>query len=90
MLYEVITNHGDIIRNWALEGYGIIMLSDWDVADDLRSGTLVRVLPDYSQPADVMVVTSGRMTSSAKIRNSVEFLIAQLREGPFALQAMGF
>ncbi len=87
---RVGSNHGDIIRNWALDGYGIIMLSDWDVADDLRSGALVRVLPDHSQPADVMLVTSGRMTSSAKIRNSVEFLIEQLREGPFALQAMGF
>ena len=84
------SNHGDIVRNWALDGYGIIMLSDWDVVDDLRSGAFVRILPHHSQPADVMAVTTRRMTTTAKIRHSMEFLINQLREGSFALQGQGF
>ena len=54
------------MRNWALDGYGIIMLSDWDVADDLRSGAFVRVLPNHCQPADVMAVTTSRMTTTAR------------------------
>ena len=86
---RVGSNQGDIVRNWALDGHGIIMLSDWDVADDLRNGKLLRVLPNHSQPADVMAVTTGRLASTAKIRHSMEFLISQLREGPFALQGMG-
>jgi LysR family transcriptional activator of dmlA len=80
------SNHGDIIRNWALDGYGIIMLSDWDVADDLDSGALVRVLPRHAQPADVMAVTAIRSASSARIRHTVEFLVSQLREGRYALR----
>ncbi len=87
---RVGSNQGDIVRNWALDGHGIIMLSDWDVADDLNDGKLVRVLPNHSQPADVMAVTTSRLASTAKIRYSMEFLISQLREGPFALQGMGF
>ena len=87
---RVGSNQGDIVRNWALDGYGIIMLSDWDVADDLKSGALTRVLPNHSQPADVMAVTTGRLSTTAKIRHSMEFLISQLREGPFALKGMAF
>lgn len=84
------SNHGDIVRNWALDGYGIIMLSDWDVADDIDRGTLVRVLPEHSQAADVMAVTTTRVAATAKIRHAMEFLTSQLREGPFALRGMGF
>jgi LysR family transcriptional activator of dmlA len=82
------SNHGDIIRNWALDGYGIIMLSDWDVAADLDSGALIRVLPGHAQAADVMAVTHP--ASSAKIRHAVEFLMAQLREGRYSLRGLGF
>jgi len=82
------SNHGDIVRNWALEGCGIIMLSDWDVADDLQRGTLVRVLPEHSQSADVMAVTTCRSDGQAKIRQGLELLTDQLRNGPYALRAM--
>jgi LysR family transcriptional regulator, transcriptional activator for dmlA len=87
---RVGSNQGDIVRGWALDGYGIIMLSDWDVADDLKRGKLVRVLSQHSQAADVMAVTSGRLATTAKVRQSMEFLIDQLREGPFALQGQGY
>jgi len=83
------SNHSDIVRAWALDGYGIIMLSDWDVAGELASGELVRVLPAHSQPADVWAVTHSRLASTAKVRCGIEFLIAQLRAGPFSLHARG-
>lgn len=84
------SNHGDIVRNWALDGYGIIMLSDWDVVDDLASGALVRVLPNHAQAADVMAVTTQRPAASARLRRALDFLVAQLREGPYALKGQGF
>jgi LysR family transcriptional activator of dmlA len=82
------SNHGDIMRDWALEGYGIIMLSDWDVADDLASGALVRVLSKHGQRADVMAVTTTRSASSAKIRHTLEFLVGELREGQYSLHGL--
>ena len=87
---RVGSNQGDIVYGWALDGYGIIMLSEWDVANNLKDGTLVRVLPQHSQAADVVAVTSGRQATTAKVRQTMEFLIDQLREGPFALQAKGY
>jgi LysR family transcriptional activator of dmlA len=82
------SNHSDIVRGWALDGYGIIMLSDWDMATEIRSGAVVRVLPQYSQSADVWAVTPARLAGTAKVRFSIEFLIDQLRAGPFALDVL--
>ncbi len=82
------SNHSDMVRSWALNGYGIIMFSDWDIAADIKSGKMIRVLPLHSQPADVWAVTPARLASSAKVRFSIEFLIDQLRSGPFALQGI--
>jgi LysR family transcriptional activator of dmlA len=85
----IASNHSDIVQCWALEGYGVIMASIWDVASSLESGALVRVLPQHLQPADVWAVTSARASSSAKIRVCVEFLKEQLTRGPYALKTRG-
>jgi LysR family transcriptional regulator, transcriptional activator for dmlA len=78
-------NHSDVVRNWALDGHGIVMLSSWDVAPELKEGTLERVLPGYSQVADVWAVTATRLADSAKVRICVEFLAQHLTKGKFAL-----
>jgi LysR family transcriptional activator of dmlA len=67
-------NNGEIVRQWAIDGHGIILRSLWDVAGDLRDGTLLRILPEYSQDADVWAVYPSRLTTSAKVRVCVEFL----------------
>ncbi|HWT39019.1 MAG TPA: LysR family transcriptional regulator [Paraburkholderia sp.] len=85
----IASNHSDIVQQWALEGYGVIMASVWDVASSLESGKLVRVLPQHYQPADVWAVTSARASSSAKIRVCVEFLKEHLTRGPHALKTRG-
>jgi LysR family transcriptional activator of dmlA len=78
-------NHSDVVRNWALDGHGIVMLSSWDIAPELKHGTLLRVLPGYSQVADVWAVTATRLSDSAKLKICVEFLAKHLTQGKFAL-----
>lgn len=39
-----------VLRDWARAGAGIAYVPDWLVADELRSGALKRVLPDWSSP----------------------------------------
>jgi LysR family transcriptional activator of dmlA len=79
------SNHGDIVRQWALAGHGIILRAAWDVAASLRASELIAVLPEYRQPAEVWAVTTARLASSAKVRVCVQFLQEQLTRGPFAL-----
>ena len=39
------------VLNWALEGHGILMRAEWDVAKYLRSGRLRQVLDNWQTPA---------------------------------------
>ena len=68
------SNHGEIVLQWALHGRGILLRSMWDVGPMLAEGSLVRVLNDYSQSANVWAVYATRLANSAKLRVSVEFL----------------
>ena len=78
-------NHSDVVRTWALEGLGIVMLSSWDAAPELKSGAFQRVLPGYSEVADVWAVTAARASDSPKIKVCIEFLQKHLTRGKFAL-----
>lgn len=67
-------NNGEMVRQWAVDGHGIILRSTWDVRSELEAGRLVQVLPQYCQPADVWAVCPTRLSVSAKVRVCVEFL----------------
>lgn len=67
-------NNGEIVRQWAIDGHGIILRSMWDVRQEIEAGLLVPVLPEYSQQADVWAVYPSRLSVSARVRVCVEFL----------------
>lgn len=67
-------NNGEIVRQWAIDGHGIILRSTWDVSREIESGVLVPVLPQYFQQADVWAVYPSRLSVSAKVKVCVEFL----------------
>ena len=75
------TNHGEVAVQWALAGRGIVLRSMWDVRPLLESGTLVQVLPDVTQSANVWAVYPARVAASAKVRVCVEFLGEELGSG---------
>ncbi|MEO5867998.1 MAG: LysR family transcriptional regulator [Sphingomonas sp.] len=61
------SNDGSVVRGWALTGRGIVIRSEWDVADDLASGRLRRVLPDWEVPAaDVVAILGPRHGRSGR------------------------
>lgn len=71
------TNDGEVALNWALDGHGILMRAEWNLASHLSSGRLVEVLSDYeTPPADIYAVYLERLNLSAK----VSFFIKHLRE----------
>lgn len=82
---RLASNNAEIVRGWGADGHGILLQSRWDVGDDLRAGRLRHVLPEWTQPATLWAVSTVRLGQSAKVRVCVEFLRAQLAQGPFAL-----
>ena len=67
-------NNGEIVRQWAIDGHGIILRSTWDICREIEAGVLVPVLPQYFQQADVWAVYPSRLSVSAKVKVCVEFL----------------
>jgi len=56
---KLACNDGNVIKQWALDGYGIISRSEWDVAPELKNGSLVRLLSDYELPTANIVALLG-------------------------------
>ena len=74
-------NNGDLIRDAAVAGLGIVRLPDFIVADALRSGQLVPVLEAFLPGAtSVYAVYPQHRQSSVTIRAFVEFLRKHLRK----------
>jgi Transcriptional regulator len=74
------SNHGEIVHQWCLDGQGVALRSAWDVKENIDSGRLVHILPEYYQPANIWAVYVSRLATSAKVRVTVEFLRDYFRE----------
>jgi LysR family transcriptional regulator, transcriptional activator for dmlA len=75
-------NDGHIAVQWALEGYGIILRSAYDVESLIAAGKLKRLLPQYrSGDFDIYAVYSQRQNVPAKIRSFIDFLVARFAPG---------
>lgn len=82
------SNDGEVALNWALNGHGILMRAEWDLAKYLRSGRLELVLSDYATPAaDIHAVYPERHQLSAKVRAFIEFLGAHFETNADARSA---
>jgi DNA-binding transcriptional LysR family regulator len=72
-------DNGDIIRLAALAGAGVVFQPWFIVGDDIASGKLVHLLPEWhSAELGVYAVYPSRKHLSAKVRTFVDFLVAAL------------
>lgn len=78
------SNSGEMVRDWCLAGHGIMLRSLWDIAPQLASGELVRVLPQYAMPdADIHWVAPWRPKTPRRVRLLVDHLAEQFRGEPW-------
>ena len=70
------SNDGDIVLGWALDGHGILIRSEWDLAKYLESGRLKVILPEFNLPsADLFVYYVNRRNQTARARAFIDFLV---------------
>ena len=75
------TDDGDVLRNWALDGHGIANRPLYEVADDLRDGSLVEVLPDNRPlPAQFGALTPHRRLQDPKVRMFADYAVRELKK----------
>ncbi|MBB4008823.1 LysR family transcriptional regulator [Allorhizobium taibaishanense] len=73
---RLITNSSEVIREAVLSGLGIALRSTWDIGAELRSGRLVRVLPNYEGARNISLsaVYPSRQFLPAKVRLFIDYL----------------
>jgi DNA-binding transcriptional LysR family regulator len=77
------SNDGDIVLRWALDGHGILIRSEWDLAKYVQSGRLKLVLPNTVLPsADLFVYYPSQRNQTARARAFIDFLIDHF-QAPF-------
>lgn len=76
-------NNGDLLREAAIAGMGIIEQPSFIVGDAIRQKKLVPLLPDYDRPKlAIYAVYPNRKHLSAKVRTFVDYLADRFSENP--------
>ncbi|CAM2160640.1 MULTISPECIES: LysR family transcriptional regulator [Paraburkholderia] len=77
---DILTNNGATMRQMTLEGLGISRLGLFHIKDDLASGRLVELLPDYNPGdiEDIHVIFSNQRHMTARVRVFIDFLVETL------------
>lgn len=69
------SNDGSAVLRWALDGRGIVVRSEWEIAGHIARGELTPLLAEWSLPnADIHAIYLERNRLSAKLRAFVDFL----------------
>lgn len=78
------SNSGEMVRDWCIAGHGIMLRSLWDIAPQLSSGQLNRVLPNCAMhDADIHWLAPYRAQMPLRIRLLQDFLTDRLGEEPW-------
>ena len=68
-------SNGQMLASLAAAGLGVVYTPDFIVADEIRAGKLVRLLPNYRPPrSPIAAVYPSRRHLSAKVRVVVDYL----------------
>lgn len=71
----IIANNGEVLREAALDGQGVITGPSFLTGDAIRDGRLVEILTEYAQaPFGIFAVYPHNRHLSAKVRSFVDFL----------------
>ncbi|MGY3041172.1 DNA-binding transcriptional LysR family regulator [Rhodanobacter sp. TND4EL1] len=77
------SNLGELLRDAVMAGLGIAQHSVWHVHEELRSGRLQQVLPDYPiATTGIHAVMPQRRLMPPRVRAFVDFLAERLGEQP--------
>jgi DNA-binding transcriptional LysR family regulator len=81
---SLTANNGDVLRQAAVAGLGVIASPTFMVCDDLRDGRLEPVLRDYEPPnRGIYAVYPHNRHLSAKVRVFVDYLVEALASPPW-------
>ncbi len=85
---SLAANNGDVLRQAAVAGVGVVAMPVFIVCDDLRAGRLEAVLPDYEPPTrGIYAVYPHNRHLSAKVRVFIDHLVGAFDPPPWEVAA---
>jgi LysR family transcriptional regulator, transcriptional activator for dmlA len=80
----LVSNSGELVRDWCVNGRGIMLRSLWDVAPLIASGQLVRLLPSYAmRDANIQWLAPFRAQTPKRVSLLREHLMARFKARPW-------
>jgi len=77
------SNDGTVAREWAEQGLGLVLRSEWDASESIARGTLVRVLADWElDSAPVTALVPTRQGRTARVQALLQFFEESLGKPP--------
>jgi LysR family transcriptional regulator, transcriptional activator for dmlA len=75
----LVSNDGDVVTQWCVEGRGIALRSTWHVGELLDSGRLIRILPHWlGPPAEIFAVFESERHVARRVTALVDHLESHL------------
>lgn len=72
---SMISDDGDVVTDWCIQGLGLIMRSTWHVNPLIQQGVLQQVLPDVPTPsADIYALYPATARTPQRITAAIEHL----------------
>ncbi|QWT18722.1 LysR family transcriptional regulator [Bacillus sp. NP157] len=75
------TDSSEVVRAAVLAGMGVCYTPTWLFEEELASGDVVRLLPDWSVPSPIHLVSPQERRHSAKVRAFVDHVAAAFQPG---------
>ncbi len=81
---SLVSNSGELVRDWCMAGRGIMLRSLWDVAPLIASGQLLRLLPSYAmRDANIQWLAPFRAQTPKRVQLLREHLMARFKARPW-------
>lgn len=78
------SDNGDVLHQWCLMGLGISLRETWDIVEELKSGKLIRVLPDWEAiPSKISIVRPKQEKVPARVSVFIEYLHTRWKNAPW-------
>ena len=75
---RIRSSQGELLRDAAVAGLGIVQHSTWHVCDDLRAGRLLRILPVHAPPeTGIHAIMPHRRLVAPRVRAFIDFVVEQ-------------
>ncbi|CDG22985.1 Transcriptional regulator, LysR family [Xenorhabdus poinarii G6] len=78
------SDNSQAIKAWCLAGLGIALREKWDVSDEISTGKLVRVLPDWKEKeVTINIIRASREPIPRRVRTFIDYLTHEWKNPKF-------